>query len=96
MSIDRHTPDEHEPAVYTAEHIKDELLHDPHVGELDLHVIVDGTRVVVSGNVSTQDRHDAVTAVLERLMPGHDLRNETTVTAYPEAPDATPPREIVP
>jgi hypothetical protein len=85
-----------EPAVYTAEHIKEELLHDPAVGELDLHVTVEGGRVVISGNVSTRERHDAISDALGRLMPGHDIRNETTVTSYPEAPDLTPPREVMP
>lgn len=96
MTGDAYAEREDEPAVYVAEHIKDDLLRDPQVGELDLHVVVDGHRVVVSGNVSTQDRHDAITRSLRKQLPDHDVRNETTVAAYPEAPEDTPAREIVP
>ena len=79
-----------EPAAYVAEHIRDELLHHPDVGELDVHVAVDGDRVVVTGHVSTQERHDAISRVLSQLAPGQDVRNETTVAVYPEAPEGTP------
>lgn len=96
MAVDDRNDRPDEPAVYVAEHIKDELLRDPDVGELDLHVVVDGNRVVVSGNVSTQDRYDAITRSLRAQLPGHDVRNETTVAAYPEAPADAPAREIVP
>lgn len=96
MPGDGHMNREEEPAVYVAEHIKDELLRDPQVGELDLHVVVDGHRVVVSGNVSTQERHDAITRTLKEQLPDHDVRNETTVAAYPEPAEDAPAREIVP
>ena len=77
---------EPEAAPYLAEHIRDDLLHHPDVGELDVHVTVDGTRVVVSGHVSTPERREAITRVLAEQLPGHDVRNETTVAAYPETP----------
>jgi hypothetical protein len=77
-----------EPTVYVAEHVKEILLHDPEVGELDIHVCVEGPLVVVTGNVSTVDRHEAITRRLAELLPDHDVRNETTVTVYPEAPSS--------
>jgi hypothetical protein len=83
-------PDREEPALYVAEHIRDELVRHPDVGELDVHVAVDGERVVVTGHVSTQDRFDAISRVLTELLPGQDVRNETTVAIYPEAPEETP------
>jgi hypothetical protein len=75
-------------AAYLAEHVKDALLHDPDVGELDVHVVVDGKRLVVSGHVSTVERHDAISRVLEDRFPDHDVRNETTVAIYPEPGEA--------
>lgn len=77
---------EREPVVYQAEHVREHLLGDPLIGELDLHVAIDGRRVVVTGHVSTRERHDAITVALAHLLPDHDVRNETTVTDYPEAP----------
>jgi hypothetical protein len=76
-----------EAAPYLAEHIRDDLLHHPDVGELDVHVAVDGIRVVVTGHVSTLERRDAITRVLAETLPDHDVRNETTVATYPEAPE---------
>jgi hypothetical protein len=73
------------PAPYLAEHIRDDLLHHPDVGELDIHVVVDGTRVVVTGHVSTNERREAISRVLAEQLPDHDVRNETTVTTYAEA-----------
>ena len=52
-----------------------------------MHVAVDGTRVVVTGHVSTSERREAITHVLAELLPDHDVRNETTVASYPEAPE---------
>lgn len=77
--------DPEEPSPYVAEHLRDELLHHPDVGELDVHVAVDGTRVVVTGHVSTLERREAITRVLNEKLPDHDVRNETTVSSYPEA-----------
>lgn len=75
------------PAQYLAEHIRDDLLRHPEVGELDVHVAVDGTRIVVTGHVSTSERRDAITRVLAEQLPDHDVRNETTVATYAEAPE---------
>lgn len=78
---------EPEPTAYQAEHVKDHLLRDPRVGELDLHVAIEGRRVVVTGHVSTVERQAAVSTILAELLPEHDLRNETTLSVYPEAPE---------
>lgn len=77
---------EPEPNAYVAEHIRDRLLRDPRVGELDLHIAIEGQRVVVTGHVSTVERCEAVNSVLAELMPDNEIRNEVTVSVYPEAP----------
>jgi osmotically-inducible protein OsmY len=72
--------------AYVGEHLRDALVHDPDVGELDVHVAVEGDRVVVTGHVSTVERQEAISRRLAELVPDRDVRNETTVTDYPEAP----------
>jgi hypothetical protein len=76
-----------EPAVYVAEHVREELLRDPRVGELDVHLEIADTIVFVRGHVSTHDRCQALNDVLAELMPGYEIRNEATVAVYPEAPE---------
>jgi hypothetical protein len=84
-------PDEAEPSAYLVEHIREHLLKDPRVGELDIHVAVEGRLVFITGHVSTEDRRAAITSALAHLLPEHEVRNETTVSVYPEAPDAAVP-----
>jgi osmotically-inducible protein OsmY len=73
-----------EPTAYQAEHIREALLRDPAVGELDVHVAIDGERVVVTGNVGTQERRDAIDVRLAELLPGRDVRNDVSVSTFPE------------
>jgi len=73
-----------EPTGYLSERVREALLRAPDIGELDVHVSVDGNLVVVSGHVSTTERQDAITRVVAELLPDHDVRNETTVAIYPE------------
>lgn len=77
--------------AYLIEHIREHLLRDPRVGELDIHVTIEGSVVLVTGHVSTQGRHEAISRALRRLLPEYDVRNETTVSEYPEAPDGALP-----
>ena len=78
---------ETEPGPYLVEHIREHLLRDPRVGELDIHVSVEGSLVFVTGHVSTEDRREAVSLALAEYLPGYEVRNETTVSVYPEAPE---------
>jgi hypothetical protein len=80
-----------EPNAYLVEHVRDHLLKDPRIGELDIHVAVEGRLVFVTGHVSTEERRAAVTEALAEFLPDHEVRNETTVSVYPEAPDASVP-----
>lgn len=80
-----------EPGPYLAEQIREKLLRHPDVGELDIHVAVDGRSIVVTGHVSTEDRRQAITEALTDFVPDHEVRNDTTVSVYPEAPEGTTP-----
>jgi osmotically-inducible protein OsmY len=74
-------------SAYIAEHVREELLRDPRVGELDVHLEIEGEVVFVRGNVSTPDRCAALDEVLAELLPGFKIRNEATVAVFPEAPE---------
>ncbi len=84
-------PSDAEPSAYVGEQIRERLLRDPRVGELDIHVSIDGRLVVVTGHVSTEERRQAISEALVDYLPDHEVRNETTVSAYPEAPEEAVP-----
>jgi len=73
-----------EPTAYLVERVRECLIHDPEIGELDVHVAIDGNRVVITGNVSTEQRREAVVRAVHGCLPDHEIRNDTTVSDYPE------------
>lgn len=77
--------DSTESDVYLVEHIREHLIHDPRIRELDIHVTMHGTTLVVTGNVATEERRTAISQALDSLLPAHSVRNDTTVTAFTES-----------
>ena len=73
-----------EPNDYASEHLRDRLIHDPRLHEQDLVVRVEETRVTVGGRVTTPERQQAVTDVVQELMPGREITNETVVVPQDE------------
>ncbi len=71
-----------ESDVYIVEHVREHLISDPRIRELDIHVTMHGTTLVVTGNVATEDRRTAISQALEALVPAHIVRNDTTVTSF--------------
>jgi hypothetical protein len=70
---------------YVVGHVEEALACDPRVNEQGLHVAVADGRVVVTGTVSTPGRRHAIAEIVDELLPGHELRNEVTVSSdYPE------------
>ena len=69
---------------YLVARIQEALRSDDRVAELELIADVVGETVVVSGVVQTREQHDAVTDVLEELLPGSRIANETEVGTFPE------------
>lgn len=65
---------------YDIEHIREALVHDPRVNELDVHVRVVDDALVVTGNVASVQRRDAITAVVTELVPELEVRNDVSVT----------------
>lgn len=76
---------------YDAEHIRDALIHDPRVNELDVHLRQVNDTLVVTGNVASEQRRDAITTVVAELAGDVKVRNDVTVTDL----SAPPGQEVV-
>ena len=75
-----------EPIEYLAERLHQALAEDPSVHELGVQVTVTaGNRVFLSGHVGTPERREAISAVARRVLPDHEVHNQTTVGGFPEA-----------
>ena len=72
---------------YLVEHIRDALAQDPRVSELDVTVEIDDETVVLSGTVASPERQKAAADIAHRLLPDHEVRNETAVTDFEEQTD---------
>jgi osmotically-inducible protein OsmY len=75
-----------ESPEYMAEHVREAIAQEPRLGELHVHVAVVGRRVVLTGDVATEERRKVVGEVVRRLLPSWDVANQTTVVPLPEAP----------
>jgi osmotically-inducible protein OsmY len=73
-----------ESPEYLIEHVRQTVARDPRTNELDIHVVIEEGVVVLTGSVSTTQRHRALTDVVEELLPDHHIRNDTTVAVFPE------------
>ena len=72
--------------AYLGEHIRDALAHHEAVGELDIHVTVTGSRIVLTGNVADDDRLAAVSRVVNTLDLGdHTVSNCVSVMHFTES-----------
>ena len=68
-----------EPLTYRVANLQEALARDPRVNEPNLRVSVVSGRVHVTGVVPTQDRHDAISAILLELCPDVPVDNRTAV-----------------
>lgn len=74
------------PADNQVERVREALAGDPRVQELGLDVTIRGFTVVVSGTVSTPQRRSHVPAVVNDVLAGYEVRNETDVVDLRGAP----------
>lgn len=72
---------------YDAEHIRERLIQDPRVGALDVQVRLSGGALLVTGNVPTAERKEAIGAVVAELAPDVEVRNDISVTDLSEPTD---------
>lgn len=76
-----------QPPEYAVAHVREALATDPRVNELNLEVTIHGEKVFVTGVVATVQRRAAVTLVIEELLPGMDVHNETDVAQVAGTPE---------
>ena len=72
-------------AQYVEAHVQEALARDQRVNEPELGVTVVKGRIVVSGNVPSEQRREAVTEVVRECCPDLEVENRTTVGRFPEA-----------
>lgn len=76
--------DEH----YLVEHIRERLARDARTNELEVKVTVAGTKVFLSGFVTTEERRQAVAEVAREAAPGHEVHNQTEIAPLARAEEA--------
>jgi len=75
-----------EPEHYAGERLRGALAADPRVSDLSLQVHIVAGNVFVTGQVSTQERVDAVFEIAVRVLPEHVVHNDLSVITLTEAP----------
>jgi osmotically-inducible protein OsmY len=78
---------------YTAEHIHQALASDERVSEPELRVRVINGRVIVTGDIHTEERRAAVAEIIRDVDPGLVVDNQTTVIGT--APQSPPTVEHI-
>ena len=73
-----------EPEAYLVERVREALAHDPRVAELGIRVRVAGDTVLLTGDVATPERKEAVSEVVAPLLEGRRLENGLTVATLDE------------
>lgn len=73
---------------YVTQHLRERLASDPRTNELELQIQLVGGKVFVSGTVATDERRAGITEVIEEMLPGCEVHNQTTVGDFPAAEGA--------
>jgi hypothetical protein len=73
-------------AEYVVEHAREAIAKDVRLGELHVHVTRAGQRLVITGEVNTEERRRALAEVVSGVCPGWEVVNQTAVVAPAEAP----------
>ena len=79
---------EDEPRHYLVGHVREALARDPRANELNVDVTVAGRRVFLTGEVASVERSRAVADIVRELLPGYEVRNETTVPPITESDES--------
>jgi BON domain len=72
---------------YLGAHLEETLATDPRVAEQGVHVDIVAGGLVVSGTVSTPDRHAAITTIARETTPDVAVRNHVRVIELVESED---------
>lgn len=78
--------DQGQPPEYLVGRIQEAIAHDPRIGELEVDVRLVGEAVYLDGVVATEERKEAITELVARLLPGCRVHNRMRVGPFPERP----------
>lgn len=70
---------------YVVGHLEEALAQ---TGETDIQVVLERGQLRITGNVTTERRRDAITAIASNLVEDLDVRNDVTVLSPREPRDA--------
>ena len=76
-----------QPDHYLVQHVREALAADPRVGELHVEVTMAGDRVFITGAVPSEERRTVIAAVVEELLPDHEVSNHVTVEHISGVPE---------
>lgn len=68
------------PPTYIVGHLYELLAADARTASLDCELAVGGNRVLVKGEIQSQDQHDAINEVINKAAPEFDIENQTRIT----------------
>lgn len=69
------------PDIYATEHVHQALASDPRVNEPELRVTIVAGRIVITGDVPTEERKRAIPVVVLELYPDAVVDDQTHVVA---------------
>lgn len=70
---------------YVVGHLEEALAQ---TGETDIQVVLERGQLRITGNVTTERRRDAITAIASNLVEDLDVRNDVTVLSPREPRDS--------
>lgn len=73
-------PQFHAPAQYLAEKIKEAITKDARMGQTEIHVVVEGDRVMMKGEARSEAHRRAVEDVARGVCPAHHIENQVRVS----------------
>ena len=68
------------PSTYIVGHLYELLAADSRTASLDCELAVGGSRVLVKGEIHSQDQYEAINEVIAKAAPEFDVENQTRIT----------------
>ncbi|MBI3557980.1 MAG: nucleotidyltransferase [Deltaproteobacteria bacterium] len=88
ISVPGPAPSRRVPEQYLAAQIKDALVRDSRTGDQDVRVRVEGNRVLLRGEVASQEHRKAIEEVVRDQAPSYQIENQINVSVLTEPESA--------
>ena len=75
-----------EPEDYAAQRLREALATDGRVAEMGVQVRVVAGKVFLTGQVATDERHQAIGTIAGEVLPEYELHNDTVVISVIDTP----------